>query len=105
MDKYCEYKALYETDAIQFKNKNILIIPGNIDDKTSLKDTYIFDKATKTYTPGANLKYSAKYSSKTLLKDGNILITGGERDINKFNLKEVFLNSDILPSRCSQKYQ
>ena len=105
LDKYCEYKALYETDAIQFKNKNILIIPGNIDDKTSLKDTYIFDKATKTYTPGANLKYSAKYSSKTLLKDGNILITGGERDINKFNLKEVFLNSDILPSRCSQKYQ
>lgn len=105
LDKFCEDEALYETDAIQLKNKNILIIPGNIDDKTSLKETYIFDKTTKTYTPGANLKYSAKYSSKTLLKDGNILITGGERDINNFNLKEMFLNSDILPSRYSQIYK
>jgi hypothetical protein len=71
--------------ATTLKDGRVLIVGGfhynsNLDDQTFLRSAELYDPATGKFTPTGSLKTGRENHTATLLKDGRVLIAGGDED-------------------------
>lgn len=94
-------------ECILLKNEKVLIVggvDGYEDSSKGILKTEIFDPKTEKFILGPKLLYPRKNHQLTLLDNGNVLVIGGEEELNPFNPYDLLLNTDIKLQKRAEIY-
>ncbi|MBP6823167.1 MAG: hypothetical protein KA368_16580, partial [Acidobacteria bacterium] len=96
----------YDHTATLLTNGKVLIAGGR-DSTGALKSSEIYDPATDTWTPTADLNIARGDHTATILRNGKVLVTGGSSSSGTLDTAEVYdpatnswsLTANIMPNK------